>query len=420
MRYIIIPKYDDVAETLATESDQLDAKSRSESYEELSRRRRGAVPGSLGRAKSLDDFEMSANEAAGPDSDVKVVATPEKQTIATGVTIIDTDEEGAAAISSELTDANIIPDEDLELIEPEIRAVDVAAESPDLTDAELWHLEAIGLKDARTKGFTGTGAGVTVAVLDTGIADVPEIHGKVTETLELDTNDWKAKAQPTQKDTQGHGTHVAGLIAGDNVGVAPGASLANVIMIPGGSGKISDYILALEWVASQPQIAILNMSAGKRGFHENMRIMARVMRRVRTLAVIAIGNEGPNTSRSPGNYPEVISVGASNSQKKIWTRSGGGELVIDQMSMTAPKLVAPGEGVTSCVMQGGYQSWNGTSMATPILSGIACLLLERTPNISLTDLENELFASCEDLGLDKKRQGQGQARLPSSLIPAVA
>jgi subtilisin family serine protease len=418
VRYIVVPKFDEIAETLADSTDRLDPQSRLERYGELARLRRTAFE------SIAPDFgfqlESAARDIAGPDREVKVVATPRTETIATGVTIIDTDEESAAAINSQLESVDVIPDEDLALISPDAGTSQITAASSDLTDAELWHIEAIGLKGARASGFTGTGSGITVAVLDTGIEDVPEIQGKVTHAVELDTTAWKANSLPTTKDTHGHGTHVAGLIAGDTVGVAPGARLANVIMIPGSTGKISDYILALEWVASQPQIAIISMSAGRHGFQEHMRIMTRVLKRVRTLAVMAIGNEGPNTSRSPGNYPEVISVGASNVNKKIWSSSGGGTLVIDQMSMSAPKLVAPGEGVTSCVMQGGYQSWNGTSMATPIVSGIACLMLERFSNISLADLENELLAACVDLGLPVERQGRGQAHLPSSLAVAVA
>lgn len=419
MRYIIIPKFDEVAETLAAKSDRLDEKSRSENFQELSQRRRSSIQGRRTRAGAPVDFEITAKEVAGPGSDVRVIAAPEAETIATGVTIIETDPDGAAALNNEFADVDVIADEELELIEPDRQAAAVAADTSDLTDSELWHLKAIGLEAARSNGFKGTGEGVTVAVLDTGIADVPEIHGKVTQTLELDTTNWVAKTDPAPKDTEGHGTHVAGLIAGDVVGVAPGARMANVIMIPDGRGTLSNYILALEWVASQPQIALLNMSAGKRGFFPNMRIMARVIRRVRALSAIAIGNEGLNSSRSPGNYPEVFSVGASNSDNEIWRGSGGGELTIDQMNVTVPKLVAPGEGVTSCVMHGGYQSWNGTSMATPILTGIACLMLERFPDISLADLENELLSNCEDLNLDAKRQGRGLVQLPVSLSNAV-
>jgi subtilisin family serine protease len=404
---------------LAGVDARLDPESRTESYRRLTGMRRSIGRRRGGPPTGSERFESMAKEMAGPASDVRVVASPTRQTVATGVTIIDTDEAGAAKINAELADAEVVPDEDLALIEPEVGA-DTTSASSELTEGDLWHLEAIGLMAARANGFSGTGTGVTVAVLDTGIADVPEIHGKVSQALELDTENWKAKPLPQTKDTAGHGTHVAGLIAGDTVGVAPGARLANVVMIPGGSGKISDYILALEWVASQPTIAVLNMSAGKQGFRENMRIMTRVMRRVSTFVAMAIGNEGPNASRSPGNYPEVISVGASNSQKGVWASSGGGELVIDQMTVTAPKLVAPGEQVTSCVMQGGYQSWSGTSMATPILSGIVCLLLERFSDISLAALEAELLDSCENLGLDPKRQGKGQVHLPASLAETVA
>lgn len=421
MRYIIVPKLDEAAESLSETDVRLDPQSRLENYESLVRMRRDiGMRRPLGLPPATVELESAAQEMAGPDHAVRVVASPDSRTVATGVTIIDTDEAGAEAINAQLPEADVIPDEELELIAPEISADGATSDASALTEAELWHLEAIGLKAARAGGFTGTGTGITVAVLDTGIADVPEINGKVTHAVELDTETWRANVLPKTKDTTGHGTHVAGLIVGDKVGVAPGARLANVMMIPNGAGKTSDYILALEWVASKPEIAILNMSAGKRGFHGHMRIMAQVMRRLRTVAIMAIGNEGANTSRSPGNYPEVISVGASNASKKVWSGSGGGSLSIDHMNVNAPKLVAPGQGVTSCVMTGDYQSWNGTSMATPIVSGIACLVLEREPNISLTDLEARLMDSCHSLGEPVERQGRGEARVPPSILQAEA
>ena len=79
-------------------------------------------------------------------------------------------------------------------------------------------------------------------------------------------------------------------------------------------------------------------------------------------------------------------------------------------SYKVPDLVAPGEAIYSCDMDGGYDAWDGTSMATPIVSGIAALLLEEDPHITVTDLTEELMERCHDLGAPEDRQGRGLLR----------
>ena len=153
----------------------------------------------------------------------------------TGIHLIDTDAEGAEMLSKALPDHEILQDEPLPLIAPTVSDVHEVESALD-----LWHLDAIGLTDARADGFRNTGAGVGVAVLDTGIADVAEIRGKVKVSYSLNrtNNRWTTVHA---HDTYGHGTHVAGLVAGSLVGVAPGAELTNVIMIREGTGGIRGY-----------------------------------------------------------------------------------------------------------------------------------------------------------------------------------
>jgi subtilisin family serine protease len=69
-------------------------------------------------------------------------------------------------------------------------------------------------------------------------------------------------------------------------------------------------------------------------------------------------------------------------------------------------------------MGGGYEAWDGTSMATPIVSGIAALALERWPKISMADLTEELLRHCQDLGEPPLRQGSGLVQIPSGLKPS--
>ena len=183
----------------------------------------------------------------------------------TGIHLIDTDAAHRELLSESLPGHEVLDDDPLPLIEPT-----KSAGHADESNLDLWHLNAIGLTAARAAGFDNKGSGVGVAVLDTGIAEVLEIQGRVKAAYSLDrTDDSWIKVQT--RDTHGHGTHVAGLVAGSRVGVAPSAELTNIIMIPNGTGRLSDFVSAIEFVAGDPEISILNMSAGIPGYHHGMR-----------------------------------------------------------------------------------------------------------------------------------------------------
>ena len=91
-------------------------------------------------------------------------------------------------------------------------------------------------------------------------------------------------------------------------------------------------------------------------------------------------------------------------------------MVVDHQSYVIPDLVAPGNKVTSCVMGGRYESWSGTSMATPVVSGLAALIIERYPTITGADLQDELLGAARKLpGVPLTRQGEGLAQLPAGI-----
>jgi subtilisin family serine protease len=340
---------------------------------------------------------------------VKRVSQHESDTAVTGTTVVDMSDEEAERLRRELPDALVLRDRPIELIRPQKTT---AAAKKKLTSTDVWHLRAIGLQAARKKGFKGTGKNVTIAVLDTGVDEThPELSGRMAGAYTFDVNQWTAHRQESSRDTDGHGTHVAGLVCGKKVGVAPGAKVVSGVMIPGGFGNLSDFILALEWAAQQPEVQIVNMSAGIPGYLPEMRVAVADLMAVGVLPVFAVGNEGRNRTRSPGNYIEVVSVGATNRANRVSGFSGGGRLVAENHQYTVPDLVAPGEGVYSCIMGGGYEAWNGTSMATPIVSGIAALMLEKHPDITVPDLIDELLQTCKDLGQPAERQGEGLARV---------
>ncbi len=321
------------------------------------------------------------------------------------MTVVDMPDAEADRMRQELPDILIVRDRPLDLIHPRQSAV---AATDTVSTADLWHLRAIGLEAARAQGFTGTGQGITVAVLDTGVdATHPELVGKITATYGFDVAQWQVHRLEKAEDTHGHGTHIAGIIGGKTIGVAPGVDIISGIMLPSGQGRLSDFVLALEWVGTQPEIQIVNMSAGIAGYLPEMRPAVETLVTVGVLPVVAVGNEGRNRTRSPGNYIEVISVGAMTREQRVASFSGGGILVAENHQYIVPDLVAPGEQIYSSIVGGGYAAWDGTSMATAVVSGVAALMLEKYPDITVTDLEEALVLSCTDLGIPEDRQGRG-------------
>jgi subtilisin family serine protease len=148
----------------------------------------------------------------------------------------------------------------------------------------------------------------------------------------------------------------------------------------------------MDWAVGN-KVRVLSMSLGLRGFFEDFWPVTQILRDQNILPVFAVGNEGPGTSRSPGNYAEALSVGA-------YERRGGMADFSSSLHFARPNdplvpdLVAPGVGVVSARPGGRYQKMNGTSMATPHVAGLAALLMEAKPDKSAAEIEMAIFQSC--------------------------
>jgi subtilisin family serine protease len=311
-------------------------------------------------------------------------------------------------MQQEVPDALILNDIPIELIQPQR---DQTNSKNTVNTEDIWHLDAIGLTRARTNGYQNTGKEIKIAVLDTGIdPNHPELLGKVVESHRFKGSEWKVEPQNVSVDSNGHGTHVAGLICGHQIGVAPDVQLINGMTLadPKGRGTLVDLVLALEWVASRSDIQIVNISAGIPQFVEELELLVRSVLAVGILPVCAIGNNGRDITSSPGNCRGVISVGATTRKNQVWGDSSSSQMTVDQHIYSVPSLVAPGHEVYSCVIGGGYEAWNGTSMATPIVSGVAALMLQSEPLISVGDMRETLLRQCQKLSNElNERQGAG-------------
>jgi len=201
-----------------------------------------------------------------------------------------------------------------------------------------------------------TGEGVIVGHLDTGAdGKHPALKSAFHAFAEFDDMGFEVTPPPAPHDTADHGTHTAGTIAGRPVGgraigVAPGALLASAIVIEGGN-TTARILAGMDWVIAQGA-RILSMSLGYRGYQEDFLVITQTLRDRGVLPVFAVGNEGPGTSRSPGNYVEALSVGAMDDNDKVADFSSSQRFDRPDNPLV-PDLVAPGVGVMSAKPGGG-------------------------------------------------------------------
>ena len=116
------------------------------------------------------------------------------------------------------------------------------------------------------------------------------------------------------------------------------------------------------------------------------------------LPFFAVGNDGENKSCSPGNYIDGVSVGSVDPAQgqAVSSFSGSGQQVWKQTIYEVPDLVAPGASIWSCYRGGGFAELDGTSMATPVVCGVAACYLEKAAGLlSPTDLMDLLRRSCD-------------------------
>ena len=251
---------------------------------------------------------------------------------------------------------------------------------------DQWHLGLLNLHDAWQRT---TGAGVVVAVVDTGIlSSHPDLKGRVLPGYNF------VDGTTDATDTYGHGTHVAGLIGanGQALGVAPGVSLLPVRVIRGTSGGSAldvarGILYAANLLADHPNptpAAVINLSLGLDGSSPLIEQAVQQVMAAGVIVVVAAGNSA-GALASPASVPGVISVGAVSGPKLTYVpgysswgeglqvASYGGDLNQDQDQNGIP------DGILSTDVNAdgtpGYGLRNGTSMAAPLVTGIVALAL---------------------------------------------
>ena len=334
-----------------------------------------------------------------------------------GVVYGTVDPDGLAALRAEPSVRIVKPANQFSLIRP----VTVAAAA--LRSTFTWGLEAMHIPELWDQGLTG--AGVKIAHLDTGVDGThPALRAAIAGYAEFDLGG-RVVGDASARDSDrrdGHGTHTAATVAGRlvrgrHVGVAPGAELYSAMVIEGGD-VVARIFGGMDWALGQGA-RILSMSLGIRGLVADFLDIVNVLRDSKVLPVMAVGNEGPGTSRSPGNYPKALSVGAHDSSFAVADFSSSQRFKRRSQPL-APDLVAPGVDVVSAAPGGGWRSLSGSSMATPHVAGLAALLLEAKPDASVTRLERAIFASADLGAMELERANRGAVDGPRALKALLA
>jgi serine protease AprX len=286
-----------------------------------------------------------------------------------------------------------------------------------------------------------SGQGVTVAVLDTGVANVPDLTGRLVPGVDL------SGEGDSLKDSYGHGTVMAGLIAGSGQssggaypGIAPSARIVSVkVAGRNGAADVSTVLAGLQWVGSfaqQDNIKVISVAWGSPS-HQSDLIdpLDFAVERLWSMGITVVtsaGNAGPGpyTITKPGDDPAVITVGAFND---LATVSSADDAALDFSSrgptadaVSKPDLVAPGRTLVSvrapgstveqhnpqALVAGGYIRGSGTSQATAVTAGGVALLLSAHPTLTPDQVKYALTSTASPItGVSRNVQGGGELRL---------
>ena len=269
-------------------------------------------------------------------------------------------------------------------------------------------------KDTADSRYLGTG--ICAAILDTGIALHPDLKDRVAGFRDFTGSSIKCR------DDSGHGTHVAGILAGNGIssggtyaGMAPRTDLLiGKVLDREGNGNVDNVISGIQWVmesAVSCGIRIVNISVGTQpdlaqSQKDRLQKAVEELWDMGLIVVVSAGNYGPRSGTVvvPGNSRKVITVGVpdspssfSRSRRKRINYSGRGptnECVIK------PDIFAPGTGILSCNSrfsfpgEPSYIMKSGTSMATPVVSGALACLLSKYPDMTNVEVKLKLRESC--------------------------
>lgn len=263
-----------------------------------------------------------------------------------------------------------------------------------------------------------TGKGIGVAILDTGIYPHIDFDSRICVFEDF------ISYKKFPYDDNGHGTCVAGILAGSGRGsmgryrgMAPGCSLIILKVLDRfGNGNKEDVLRAFQWILKNKSfynIRVVNISVGTTYRTKNDQdVLVQGVEQLwddGMVVVAAAGNQGPEPGSvtAPGCSKKIITVGSSDMLSGKAAVSGRGPTF---ECVCKPDLVAPGRQIMACAPGEGnqYSMKSGTSMSTPLVSGAVALALEKDPLLTNVEIKMMLKDSTDDMNLPRNQQGWGK------------
>lgn len=252
-----------------------------------------------------------------------------------------------------------------------------------------WHLTTVG---ASTAWNTTLGAGITIAILDSGVDGThPDLLPNLVPGYNFVDNNFNTA------DVCGHGTAVAGTAAAsanNGIGVAGVAGAAKImpvrISFPDSTGVCGAYLSTISsgiTYAADHGARIVNVSYGGITGSASVQSAGNYLKGKGGLLFASAGNNGVNDATVPTT--SMITVSATNTSDTITSWSTYGNFV---------SLSAPGENIWTTSQGGAYQGWSGTSFSSPLAAGVAALVMAANPALSSAAVENILYTTAIDLG----------------------
>ncbi len=290
----------------------------------------------------------------------------------------------------------------LELLKqsPDIKVVEKKTEPLETNSTSLkgimplTNMRLLGVQNAWNRNLTGKG--VKVAIFDTGVANIPAL-ANVKKYSFVDDDPATPEDESSSLDTDGHGTAVAGIIAGQVskliadgylVGLAPDVQLYSVKVFEPTGAKVETILKAVEW-SIENNIDIINMSLGT---EQDDPILYQAIKKASLAGitmVAAAGNEGKSSVDYPAKYSEVIAVSAIDNNKKLWRKSNTGSQV---------EYAAPGVDIYTMSSTRPFVQMTGTSISAPHVTGIIALLKQQYPTYTPGKLRSVIRNYTIDLG----------------------
>jgi len=267
---------------------------------------------------------------------------------------------------------------------------------------------------------------VRVAIVDSGIDQThPALQDQVIKRVDLTDRQPNASAAVTNAsalDGAGHGTMVAGVVAGngeDYTGVAPEAALIDIrVFDDTGSGRASTVAAGIEYAVHEAEADVILTSLGYAGTDgQTISEAIAVAHEAGAVVVASAGNRGSRRSiTAPGIAPEAITVGSSH-RNTVANHSSRGPTPAGHLK---PELLAPGGGQRVPIAGGGYATRAGTSFAAAHVAGVSARLLAVEPTLTPSAIEDRLVSTARPLPeTDVYAQGGGIVNTTRALDPRV-